>query len=267
MIQRSDTMATISAYDSSSLGVLFSSLQTNQTKRNGFSAGFGTDLLGINLVDYATIQSGSYHKLLDAYYAKGETSDEIGDMLSTNTSKDDAKTLAQIEDAAEGLLGSADKLLETGKNSVFEKVTKTDESGTTKTEYDTDAIYKAVSAFVEDYNQLLKEAEDSHTTSISRAASAMVNYSKVNEKLLAKVGITIGKGNRLEIDEEAFKKADMETVKDLFHERGSFGYQIKIQASLTQTYAKTEAARANTYGKNGGYTYNYNTGEIYNSVV
>ena len=95
----------------------------------------------------------------------------------------------------------------------------------------------------------------------------MVNYSKVNEKLLAKVGITIGKGNKLEINEEAFKKADMETVKDLFHDRGSFGYQIKIQASLTQTYAKTEAARANTYGKNGVYTCNYNTGEIYNSVV
>ena len=46
-----------------------------------------------------------------------------------------------------------------------------------------------------------------------------------------------------------------------------FGYQIKIQASLTQTYAKTEAARANTYGKNGVYTCNYNMGEIYNSVV
>ena len=157
--------------------------------------------------------------------------------------------------------------MRTGKDSVFEKVTKTDESGVTKTEYDTDAIYKAVSAFVEDYNQLLKEAGDSHTTSISRAARTMINYSKVNEKLLAKVGITIGEGNKLTIDEEAFKKADMETVKDLFHERGSFGYQMKVQASLMETYAKTEAARANTYGKNGVYTYNYNTGEIYNSVV
>ena len=58
-------MATISGYDSSSIGVLFSSLNSGSTKT---SAMFGTsDLLGISYSDYATIQNGSYTKLMKAY--------------------------------------------------------------------------------------------------------------------------------------------------------------------------------------------------------
>ena len=47
-------MATISGYDSSSIGVLFSSLNSGRTNT---STMFGTsDLLGINYSDYATIR-------------------------------------------------------------------------------------------------------------------------------------------------------------------------------------------------------------------
>lgn len=260
-------MATISGYDSASIGVLFSSLnRVNNSQRGTFGFG-GTDLLGINYVDYATIRSGSYFKLLNAYYGEGNTSEQAGELLSTSTSKDDSKTLARIEGAASEMKESAGALLASGKKSVFEKVTVTDAQGATKTDYNTDAIYKAVHAFVDDYNKLLDEAEESNTTNILRAARTMVNYSKVNERLLARVGITIGEGNTLKIDEKAFREADMGEVKSLFQTRGSYGYQIQTQAALIESYVKTEAARSNTYGKNGIYTYNYNTGELYNSKI
>lgn len=259
-------MATISAYDSSSIGVLFSSL--NSGKNSSSLLGGGTDLLGINYVDYATIRSGSYFKLLNAYYGKGTTSSEVEKVVSkTSTSKDDTKTLANIQDAAGEMKDSAEALLTTGKKSVFEKVTTTDKDGASKTDYDTDAIYKAVSNFVSDYNDLIDTASDSNTTSILRAARTMVNYSKVNERMLGKIGITIGSDNQLKIDEETFKKADMNTVKSLFQTRGSYGYQIDTQAALVDSYAKSESVKSNTYGRNGVYTYNYNTGELYNSVV
>lgn len=261
-------MATISGYDSASIGVLFSSLNNSNNMNRGTSLfGGGTDMLGISYVDYATIRSGSYFKLLNAYYSEGKTSEQTGEILSTSTSKDDSKTLARIESAASELKTSAEALMTSGNKSVFEKVTTTDDKGVSKTDYDTDAIYKAVSTFVKDYNSLLDEAEESNTTSILRAARTMVNYSKVNEKLLAKVGITIEEGNTLKVDETAFKKADMGVVKSLFQTRGSYGYQIETQAALIESYAKTEAAKSNTYGKNGTYTYNYNTGELYNSKI
>ena len=258
-------MATISGYDSTSIGVLFSSV--NNTNKSTSLLGGGTDMLGISYVDYATIRSGSYYKLLSAYYGEGKTSENVSSVLSTNTSKDDTKTLARIESAASEMKKSAEALMSSGKKSVFEKVTTTDEGGTAKTDYDTDAIYKAVSAFVDDYNNLLDEAEESNTTNILRAARTMVNYTKVNENLLAKVGITIEEGNTLKIDETAFKKADMGVVKSIFQTRGSYGYQIDTQAALIESYTKMEAAKSNTYGASGTYTYNYNTGELYNSTV
>ena len=63
-------MASISGYDSSSLGVLFSSLNRNNTTSS--LLGGGSDLLGINYSDYATIRNGSYFKLLSAYYSKSD---------------------------------------------------------------------------------------------------------------------------------------------------------------------------------------------------
>ena len=260
-------MATISGYDSASIGVLFSSLNQNNSNSSSSLLSSSSDILGISYVDYATIRSGSYFKLLNAYYGKSSTSDEVGSVLSTSTSKDDTKTLARIESAAAEMKESAEALLTSGSKSVFEKVTTKDENGETKTDYDTDAIYQAVKSFVDDYNDVLDQAEDSNTTSILRAAKNMVNYTSVNERLLNKIGITIGEGNELEIDEETFKKADMSTVKELFGTRGSYGYQIDTQAALMESYAKSEAAKSNTYGSNGVYTYNYNTGELYNSVV
>lgn len=257
-------MATISGYDSASIGVLFSSLNQSNSSNSTSLFGSGSDLLGINYTDYATIRSGSYYKLLKAYYSE-DCSDVVKSTIST--SKDDTDTLARIESAAEDMKESAAALMTSGSKSVFEKVTTTDKEGVTTTDYDTDAIYKAVKAFADDYNDLLDQAVESDTTNILRGARTMVNYTKVNERMLEKIGITIGEDNKLEIDEEAFKKVDMSTVKNLFGTRGSYGYQIQTQASLIESYAKSEAAKSNTYSSSGTYTYNYNTGELYNSTI
>ena len=259
-------MATISGYDSSSIGVLFSSLNSGSTKT---SAMFGTsDLLGISYSDYATIQNGSYTKLMKAYYTK-EASDSSSSSVSatTSTSKDSSKTLANIESAAEDLKKASETLRTNGDKSLFTKKQTTDKDGKVSYEYDTDKIYKAVSDFVDSYNKMLKEGGDSNTNSILRSTKSMVNLTKANSNMLSSVGITIGTDNKLSVDETAFKKADMNTVKSLFHTTGGFGYQTSVQAGMIESYAKSEAEKANTYNKSGLYTYNYTTGEIYNTTT
>lgn len=259
-------MATISGYDSSSIGVLFSSLNSGSTKT---SAMFGiSDLLGINYSDYATIKNGSYTKLMKAYYAKESSGDSsTSSITSTSTSKDSSKTLANIESAAEDLKKASETLRTNGDKSLFTKKQTTDKDGKLSYEYDTDKIYKAVSEFVDSYNKMLKEGGDSNTNSILRSTKSMVNLTKANSNMLSSVGITIGTDNKLSIDETAFKKADMNTVKSLFHTTGGFGYQTSVQAGMIESHAKTEAEKANTYNKTGMYTYNYTTGEIYNTTT
>lgn len=259
-------MATISGYDSSSIGVLFSSLNSGSTKT---SAMFGTsDLLGINYSDYATIKNGSYTKLMKAYYAKEASGDSSSSSItSTSTSKDSSKTLANIESAADDLKKASEALRTNGDKSLFTKKQTTDKDGKVSYEYDTDKIYKAVSEFVDSYNKMLKEGGDSNTNSILRSTKSMANLTKANSSMLGSVGITIGTDNKLSIDETAFKKADMNTVKSLFHTTGGFGYQTSVQAGMIESHAKTEAEKANTYNKTGMYTYNYTTGEIYNTTT
>lgn len=248
-------MSAISGYDSSSLSVLFSSLNRNAGAGRMHMFG-GSDLLGINYNDYATIRNGSYLKLMKAYYSL-DASDEVKDVLSdktTSISKDDAKTLAKIESAADDMKASADALLEKGPKSVFEAE-------------DTEKIYEAVSKFVDDYNSLLKKASDSETSNISGAAKRMERMVQSNKKMLHTIGITVDEDSNLKIDKEAFQKADMDVVKGMFHERGGFGYQISAQASMIHYYAENEASKSNTYTNRGGYTYNYNSGILYNEGI
>ncbi len=277
-------MATISGYDSSSLSVLFSSLN-----RSGNSNNSMTDLLAINYTDYAAIRSGSYYKLLKSYYSI-DSSDEVkkivnkdtedeeekktestedskGTSTSTSTSKDSADTISKIESASDELGASLDTLLKTGKNSLFTASEVTDKEGNVSEKYDTDKIYKAVNEFVTDYNALLDSTLSAKSQNIVSAAERMTRITGYNEESLEKIGITIGEDNKLKINEETFKAADMENVKKVFNNENGFAGQVNTQTSMIAYYAENEASKSNTYTSTGTYTNNYNTGTIYTEGI
>lgn len=252
-------MRGISMYDSSSVSTLFSSL--------GSSKSTGSGLFGINLSEYASIRSGSYGKLMRSYFSmdstKGtsksddSTKNTIEDLATTtSTSKDSTKTLAAIESDAKELTDSAKALYTRSNNKVFTK----DSGGS----YDTDKIYKAVKRFADDYNSMLDTAGKSSTNRISRSVSSMKNETSYNEKPLKEIGITVDeKTGRLSVDETTFKSADTEKIKNLFNGTGSYAYSVATKAAMTESYAKSEAAKSNTYTKDGTYNYNYNSGNIF----
>lgn len=255
-------MRGISMYDSSSVSTLFSSL--------GSSKSTGSGLFEINLSEYASIRSGSYGKLMRSYFSmdstKGtsksddSTKNTIEDLATTtSTSKDSTKTLAAIESDAKELTDFAKALYTRSNNKVFTK----DSGGS----YDTDKIYKAVKRFADDYNSMLDTAGKSSTNRISRSVSSMKNETSYNEKPLKEIGITVDeKTGRLSVDETTFKSADTEKIKNLFNGTGSYAYSVATKAAMTESYAKSEAAKSNTYTKNGTYNYNYNSGNIFTDM-
>lgn len=255
-------MRGISMYDSSSVSTLFSSL--------GSSKSTGSGMFGINLSEYASIRSGSYGKLMRSYFSmdstKGtsksddSTKNTIEDLATTtSTSKDSTKTLAAIESDAKELTDTAKALYTRSNNKVFTK----DSGGS----YDTDKIYKAVKRFADDYNSMLDTAGKSSTNRISRSVSSMKNETSYNEKALKEIGITVDeKTGKLSVDETTFKSADTEKIKNLFNGTGSYAYSVATKAAMTESYAKSEAAKSNTYTKNGTYNYNYNSGNIFTDM-
>lgn len=226
------------------------------------------------LSEYNNIRSGTYYKVLKAYYAK-MSSDDTDKSSSTKTNKktavsEEAKTLDQIQGDAKTLSSAAEALTTKGTNSLFnmKDITVKNEDGTETTTrgYDTDAIYNAVKKFTESYNSLLDSASSSNSSSILRSTLNMTNMTKSYSKLLSSVGITIGSNNKLSVDETKFKASDMGTVKTLFNGNMSYAYNAASRASMLSASASTEANKNKLYTNNGTYNNTYSTGNLMNSI-
>lgn len=242
---------------------LFSSLNSGSTS--------GTSGLGSMLSDYGAIRNGSYGKLLKAYYnnvdnsAVKSTYNNAVKNSNTSTAADSTATIKELQSTTDDLTSSAKDLYTTGSKSVFNKKSVTDENGNTTQQYDTEAIYKSVKSFVDDYNKVIEAADKSADSKVQNSVIGMINYTKMESNMLGKMGITVGSDYQMSIDENTFKKSDMSVAKSMFNGTGSYAYTIATKSAMTNSYADMEASRANTYNKYGNYGSTYNAGSIYNS--
>ena len=130
----------------------------------------GTGFSGL-IGEYNQIRSGSYGKLLKAYYkkfnadgsTKADTTDKITDKVKKSSDTvDTAKELETVKDSATALQSAAMKLaaVKTGSSSLYEKKTivDTNEDGSTstRTDYDYDTLVKSVQSFVSAYNDTME---------------------------------------------------------------------------------------------------------------
>ena len=222
-----------------------------------------TDILGIDYAEYASITKGSYSKLLKAYYKKYGNDATLGDDDSTESKA----TKNNLKSNASALYEAASKLVTNGKESLFNKVEKTDETtGETTTDYDKDKIYKAVSEFVDSYNSMIKSSTDSDDNAVLRQTVRMVNAVSANGSLLGEVGIKIGSDNTLSVDEETFKNAEMGTVKTLFSGNSSLAGRIQSAASNIYLNVNNSLGNSSSYTATGTFS-NYTTGSILDSLL
>lgn len=228
---------------------------------NSMSAGGNQNssnlLNSINLSDYNSIKSGTYYKLLKAYYAKDTATETTKESSDFETKKANAD-VSEIKNDAGSLYSATSKLSATGTQSLFieKDITSTDKDGkkVTAKGYDTAAITSAVKDFVKSYNDIVSSTVKSDNMSILRAASSMVKLTDVYSNQLSKVGITVGSDNKLTLDEEAFGKAQMNSVKSLFNGDNSFASNVGGYASSIGSYANAELNSRNTYTQSGSYS-------------
>ena len=206
-------------YNNTDYSYLFNNMQPASTG--------GTFSLG----DYAAIKNGSYKKLLKAYYAKQ-------DAEKSAISSDAMKNSSLVKSSADALKKSANAL---NNEALWEK----------KEDYDWDAIKKAVKSFVDDYNSVVKLAGNSDSKDVLRNAVWMTGMTEANDNLLSKAGITVGKGNQMELNEDVLKKADIRTLKTLFTGHNSLADKIDAKANSISNAA---ARISGTYKSNGTYS-------------
>lgn len=240
----------------------------NNYFNTGYSNLFSNNNSGLNNLsslygEYASIKSGSYRKLLNSHYAKDSSSSPLSSLSDIGIKKAD-KTLTSIKKDSDSLSSSANALVVKGSKSLFNKkeIETTDAVTGEKTkslDYDMEAIVKSINSFVSDYNKVNESSTNTSNINILRNASYMSSQTNAYSKGLASVGITIGFDNKLKVDEDKLKSADISSVKNLFNGTNSFAYRSAQKASQIGQ-AATKAATSSTYGSSGKYSsYNYNT--------
>ncbi len=216
------------------MGISLNGLNSGMQDMYSSLLGGSGDSTSTLLSDYASIKNGSYGKMMKSYYAKINEEEEG----TTSKSKSDKKE-------TDGATASAArKLYETasGMNSLdfsYENI---------------DGLYDSISAFVKDYNTMIKNASSSKIADVKEQADAINDMTYANYKLLARVGITMNSDRTLSIDEETFKKVNektgatnVPTLKTLFQGYGS--YADKITDKMSKLYRTAGEGEAVTSSK------------------
>ena len=242
---------TINSFNNNAISSLFSS---NKIAENSVFGG-----LEASLTNLSQIKSGTYGKLVKAYYAKY---DADGNLKSESKegirrSKADTSKISQIRNDSADLSKATDKLLAKGSNSIWKEVETKGEDGKVTKDYDRDAIYNAISKFADEYNGLVDSGQKSDSTAVLGQVASMVSLTAKTSSTLAKAGITIESNNHLSVNEDFLKnKANMTYVKDLFNGTGSYAYQVATKSSMANSYASTDLTRltgSKSYMNNGAY--------------
>ena len=114
-------------------------------------------------------------------------------------------------------------------------------------------------------HSVVEQAGNSETKNVLRNAAWMTEITGKAGNLLSKVGITVGKGNKLEFDEETLKKKttlanssiefdNISTLKSLFTGYGSFADKIAQKASAISSAAARTKGVDKIYNKQGAYS-------------
>lgn len=212
---------------------------TYSTLLGGAGGGSDANGMGSLLGDYAAIKNGSYGKMMKTYYAKLEKQE------AEESGKTGGQNAGKTKDAS-----SASAAASLYKSSTALRSLNYDD----RSEENIGKITDAVSAFVKDYNSLMKSAANSDNTTVQKQAESLYDSYYSNYKLFSKIGITMNSDRTLSLDKDTLKStlADTEkghgaTVKTLFGGIGSFADKAADRAS--QVYRAASGGDAVTSSK------------------
>ena len=191
---------------------------TNNALSNFISQSLGASnqnsLSGLTSVlsDYSSIKSGSYGKLLKAYYAKD--TNKVSAATKTNQTEKNDKAENNEKNSVKDVLQSTVSTAKKADKASAEAATKLVDATTAldKLSYkedNRDKIAEAISSFVKEYNDTLQAASKSDLVNVVQNAEWMAGGSKSNEKLLASVGVTINEDNTLSFDKMEIKQGKL----------------------------------------------------------
>lgn len=175
----------------------------------------------------------------------GNNNSSVIEKLAQNSS--DQLFYTRMQTAADRLNGSAERLLKTGADSVFEQedTAKAKEQAT-----------EEIKNFVNDYNIMMGRLNSSSDNTDTTYRKKLQDIVTAGKKELEKVGITIGKNGTLSLDDKKLKEAELSDEKELFYTKGCLGEKVKTVSELVYKHAKekVQTLEKESYSLSANYT-------------
>ncbi len=248
LIRKEVTMAGISSLTNSNLykALYNGNSVSSQNKSNDIFSALGSNTFS----DLSMIKSGTYKKLLSAYYEKyGRSgSGDSNDAVSTEISN-----LSRVSSNASDLKDSVSRL----RKIDFSK----EENG--------ESSLAAAKDFAENYNALIDNSVNVNRQGVLKDTLSLVNYMKKNSGMLNELGMKLGTDNKITFDEDKWKNAYSTSKSSMFNGVGSFGYQAAYKIGKIGSASAAGTGRytpASTYNGAGKYNAPNNTAQLFNAL-
>ena len=189
------------------------------------------------LADYASIKSGSYAKLMKAYYGTGHTasagsasakSDSRNTLDKILEEKKNPTVSKEVQEANSQLTEGIPKLKSAVSALQDEKTYTNTENGQSAT----DKVVSAMKTYVSEYNNVVTAAKRSTLASKTAYIANIMQSTSANADKLAEMGVTINANGTLQLNEGKLKTADLSQVQDLFSNNDIMSYGSKVTSRL-----------------------------------
>ena len=183
---------------------------------------------------------------------KNSSSTDIFGRIGQTSSKNNASALlmkntyTKLEDSSEKLSKYASSLLETEKDSIYDKA---EESGSTS------SIVSNVSKLVEEYNSTINQLNKAGGSMNEFYRQQLMAIPSSCKDTLKAIGITQQKDGSLSIDEKTLKSADTATLKKALGNDTGFASKIDFISGRVNKNAAANAASASSQYNSRGSSY------------
>ena len=186
------------------------------------------------ITNHATIRNGVFYKALKNYYKNQES---VDDSSIEETKKPQSTYLSELKDNLSKVKGKENSIkLAINNAKSGEKLNKI--NGTSDKSY-MDKVVSTISDFVDTYNNILDSTKNIDSTKVLRNVLLMTSTTSYNSQSLRDIGITIGSDNRLSVDKDKLKDANISTIDSLFG-HNSYGEYIANKASSLSSLCASE---------------------------
>ena len=230
----------------------YSFLFSSMSKSSG--TGLAADMSWLS--DYASIKSGSYGKLLKAYYTSEDGSSEKTKAGSDVLSKIKNDTITKDETT---------KVYNTAATKADALQKSVENISALKEDAGADEKLKAVESYVKSYNELVDAAASTADKGITNRLTSIETSTGSAEKKLNGLGISIESDGKLKLNKDTFMAADKDAVDELFGKGSSYGRSVSVSAAMIQSNANFDAVRGTTYNAAG--SYQAVTGSLWDSTT